>query len=111
MSLLHCNSPDSFSTLIPILIKDINGIVNHTPSTPICGALSHDCAITLLNVPSPLQLTRFLFHTDTDLDQRHQWDCQPHPQHSNMRCAIARLCNYFAECPFSIATHPIPFPH
>ena len=52
------------------LIKDINGIVNHTPSTPICGALSHDCAITLLNVPSPSQLTQFLSHADTNLGVR-----------------------------------------
>jgi hypothetical protein len=32
------------------LIKDINGIVNHTPSTPIRGALSHNCVITSPNV-------------------------------------------------------------
>jgi hypothetical protein len=59
------------------LIKDINGIVNHTPRTPTRRAPVHDRAITSSSpsmaspiIPSPSQLTRFLAHAESKLGVR-----------------------------------------
>ena len=65
--------PNSIEALA-CLIKDIKGLVDHTPRTPTHRATTHDCVVASSSpnmaspvIPSPSQLTRFLKHAESKL--------------------------------------------
>jgi hypothetical protein len=65
--------PNSIEALAS-LIKDIKGLVDHTPRTPTHRATTHDRGIASSSpnmaspvIPSPSQLTRFLKHAESKL--------------------------------------------